>query len=68
MPELVKQKMNPVRFIEIFERYSFEEMGDIMGRLKHIYRTQGETVKENLQNSIQTIERKISDIDNQIQL
>ena len=68
MPEAVKQKMNPVRFIEIFDRYSFEEMGDLMGQLKHIYRTRGEVVKEDLQNSLQSIEQKIQDIDNQISL
>lgn len=66
MAEVKKQKMNPARFTEIFERYSFDEMGEVIVSLKAIYKNRGEEVKEDMQNSIQAIERKIQTIDNQI--
>jgi hypothetical protein len=66
MAEGVKQKMNQDRFAEIFERYSFEEMEEVLTRLKGIYKNRGEEVKEDLANSLQNIQRKISDLENKI--
>lgn len=61
-----KQRMNPDRFIEIFDRYSFEEKGDVLESLKFAYKKHGEQVKEDLQNNLQSIERKISELENRI--
>lgn len=66
MTEGVKQKMNPDRFAEIFERYSFEEMEEVLNKLKNVYRNRGEEVKENLSNNLQSIQRKISELENKI--
>lgn len=66
MAEGIKQKMNPDRFAEIFERYSFEEMEEILNRLKNVYRNRGEEVKEDLSNNLEKIQRKISELENKI--
>lgn len=61
-----KQRMDPERFVEIFERYSFEDKGMIIERLKHVYKLHGEQVKEDLHNSLQALELKISEVENKI--
>jgi hypothetical protein len=66
MAEAVKQKMNPDRFLEIFERYSFEEKGELIDKIKFAYKKHGEQVKEDLQNNLQAIELKISELENKI--
>lgn len=66
MAEGVKQKMSQDRFAEIFERYSFEEMEEVLTRLKAVYKNRGEEVKEDLANSLQNIQKKISDLENKI--
>ena len=66
MAEGIKQKMNPDRFAEIFERYSFEEMEEVLNRLKLVYKNRGEEVKEELENSLQAMKNKISQLENKI--
>lgn len=66
MPEAIKQKMNPDRFVEIFDRYSFEEMEEILQKLKVVYKNRGEQVKEDLENSLQSMKNKISQLENKI--
>lgn len=66
MPEAVKQKMNPDRFIEIFDRYSFEEMEVVLQKLKVAFKNRGEQVKEDLENSLQAMQNKISQLENKI--
>lgn len=66
MSEAIKQKMNPDRFIEIFDRYSFEEMEEILQKLKVVYKNRGEQVKEDLENSLQSMKNKISQLENKI--
>lgn len=66
MAEGIKQKMNPDRFVEIFNRYSFEEMEDILQKLKMVYKNRGEQVKEDLQNSLESMQHKISQLENKI--
>jgi hypothetical protein len=66
MSEGIKQKMNPDRFVEIFDRYSFEEMEDILQKLKVVYKNRGEQVKEDLQNSLESMQHKISQLENKI--
>jgi hypothetical protein len=66
MAESIKQKMNPDRFIEIFDRYSFEEMEDILQKLKVVFKNRGEKVKEDLENSLQSMQAKISQLENKI--
>jgi hypothetical protein len=66
MADAVKQKMNPDRFIEIFDRYTFEEMEEILQKLKVVYKNRGEQVKEELENSLQSMKNKISQLENKI--
>lgn len=66
MSEGAKQKMNPDRFVEIFDRYSFEEMEEILQKLKVVYKNRGEQVKEDLENSLQSMKNKISQLENKI--
>ena len=56
----MKQKMNPDRFIEIFDRYSFEEKGEVLERLKLAYRVHGAELRDKLLDNLQAIENKIS--------
>lgn len=58
--------MDPQRFIEIFSRYSFEEMEDILQNLKVVFKNRGEQVKEDLENSLQAMQNKISQLENKI--
>lgn len=55
-----KQRMDPERFIEIFKRYSFEEKGEVLGKLKNIYKGHGEELRDKLEKDLQDIENKIS--------
>lgn len=66
MPEGVKQKMNIDRFERIFGRYSFEEKGEVLQRLKAMYKIHANIMKGDLQQQIENIDSKISEIDNQI--
>jgi hypothetical protein len=66
MPEAVKQKMNPDRFIEIFDRYSFEEMEVLLQKLNVVFKNRGEQVKEDLEESLQAMQEKISLLKNKI--
>ncbi len=66
MAEPVKQKMNPDRFIEIFDRYTFEEMEEILQKLKIVFKNRGEQVKEDLENNLQAMKSKISQLENKI--
>lgn len=64
MPEGIKQKMNPDRFVEIFDRYSFEEMEGIIQRLNVVFKNRGEQVKEEMENNLQAMQDKISQLKN----
>lgn len=66
MPEAVKQKMNPDRFVEIFDRYTFEEMEALLQRLNVVFKIRGKQVKEELENSLQAMQNKISQLENKI--
>lgn len=66
MAEVKKQRMSPDRFIEIFDRYTFEEMEDMLQRLKAVYKNRGEEVKEDLENSLRAMQNKISQLENKI--
>lgn len=52
--------MDPARFIDIFSRYSFEEKGEVLAKLKGIYKDHGEELRNKLQNDLNDIENKIS--------
>jgi hypothetical protein len=60
MSEPKKQRMDPARFIEIFSRYSFEEKGEVLSKLKSIYKDNGAELREKLEKELQEIENKIS--------
>lgn len=60
MSEVKKQRMDPQRFIEIFKRYSFEEKGEVLSKLKSIYKDHGEELRSKLEKDLQDIENKIS--------
>lgn len=60
MPEAKKQRMDPERFVEIFSRYSFEEKGEVLSKLKSAYKDHGEQLRDKLQSDLNDIENKIS--------